>query len=120
MRSLFDIREAAYVGGWLQCLAHLRHHLQDAIPTFDTGWAQGDMCMFSFHAEYRAATDAKLAQEMSNKLLDEGIYVIGFFFPVVPEEKARIRVQISAAHSKGDLDRAINAFIKVGKSLKIV
>ena len=64
--------------------------------------------------------DAKLAQEMSNKLLNEGIYVIGFFFPVVPKEKSRIRVQISAAHSKQDLDKAINAFIKVGKQLKII
>jgi len=64
--------------------------------------------------------DAKLAQEMSNKLLAEGIYVIGFFFPVVPKEKSRIRVQISAAHSKADLDTAINAFIKVGKELKLI
>ena len=64
--------------------------------------------------------DAKLAQEMSNQLLHEGIYVIGFFFPVVPKEKARIRVQISASHSKADLDIAINAFIKVGKDLKVI
>ena len=64
--------------------------------------------------------DAKLAQEMSNKLLNEGIYVIGFFFPVVPKEKSRIRVQISAAHSKADLDTAINAFIKVGRELKLI
>ena len=64
--------------------------------------------------------DAKLSQKMSNKLLDEGIYVIGFFFPVVPEGKARIRVQISAAHSKSDLDKAIHSFIKVGKDLKII
>jgi glycine C-acetyltransferase len=64
--------------------------------------------------------DAKLSQEMSNQLLHEGIYVIGFFFPVVPKEKARIRVQISAAHSKADLDIAINAFIKVGKDLKVI
>ena len=64
--------------------------------------------------------DAKLAQKMSNRLLDEGIYVIGFFYPVVPKDKARIRVQISAAHSKADLDKAINAFIKVGRALKII
>ena len=64
--------------------------------------------------------DAKLSQKMSNKLLDEGIYVIGFFFPVVPEGKARIRVQISAAHSKSDLDKAIHSFTKVGKDLKII
>ena len=64
--------------------------------------------------------DAKLAQEMSNKLLDEGIYVIGFFYPVVPKGKARIRVQISAAHSLANLDKAISAFIKVGKELGLI
>jgi glycine C-acetyltransferase len=64
--------------------------------------------------------DAKLAQKMSNQLLDKGIYVIGFFFPVVPKEKSRIRVQISAAHSKSDLDKAIKAFIKVGKDLNVI
>ena len=64
--------------------------------------------------------DAKLSQIMANKLLEEGIYVIGFFFPVVPKEKARIRVQLSAAHEKEHLDKAITAFIKVGKALEIV
>jgi glycine C-acetyltransferase len=64
--------------------------------------------------------DAKLSQEMSNLLLEEGIYVIGFFFPVVPKGKARIRVQLSAAHSKENLDKAIKAFIKVGVQLKLV
>ena len=64
--------------------------------------------------------DAKLSQTMANMLLDEGIYVIGFFFPVVPREKARIRVQLSAAHEKEHLDKAIQAFIKVGKQLEII
>ncbi|MDG1014367.1 MAG: aminotransferase class I/II-fold pyridoxal phosphate-dependent enzyme, partial [Flavobacteriaceae bacterium] len=64
--------------------------------------------------------DAKLSQEMANALLDEGIYVIGFFFPVVPRGKARIRVQLSAAHTKEHLDKAVKAFIKVGKRLKVV
>ena len=64
--------------------------------------------------------DAKLAQEMANKLLEKGIYVIGFFFPVVPKNKARIRVQLSAAHSKNHLDKAINAFVEVGKALKVI
>ena len=64
--------------------------------------------------------DAKLAGAMADKLLDEGIYVIGFSFPVVPKEEARIRVQISAAHSMEDLDKAINAFVKVGKELKVL
>ncbi|MGB7393581.1 MAG: glycine C-acetyltransferase [Pricia sp.] len=64
--------------------------------------------------------DAKLAQEMAGQLLDKGIYVIGFFYPVVPKGKARIRVQLSAAHKKEHLDQAISAFIEVGKALKIV
>ncbi|MBT9187093.1 glycine C-acetyltransferase [Zobellia russellii] len=64
--------------------------------------------------------DAKLAQEMASRLLEKGIYVIGFFYPVVPKGKARIRVQLSAAHEIRHLDRAIEAFIEVGKDLKIV
>lgn len=64
--------------------------------------------------------DAKLSQTMANMLLDEGVYVIGFFYPVVPKEKARIRVQLSAAHSKEQLDKAITAFIKVGKKLEVI
>lgn len=64
--------------------------------------------------------DAKLSQQMADMLLEEGIYVIGFFFPVVPKGKARIRVQLSAAHNTEHLDRAINAFIKVGKKLKVI
>ena len=64
--------------------------------------------------------DAKLSQTMANKLLEEGIYVVGFFFPVVPKEKARIRVQLSAAHEKEHIDKAVLAFIKVGKHLNII
>ncbi|MGB1210113.1 2-amino-3-ketobutyrate coenzyme A ligase [Lacinutrix venerupis] len=64
--------------------------------------------------------DAKLSQTMANMLLNEGIYVIGFFFPVVPKEKARIRVQLSAAHEISHLDKAIEAFIKVGKTLEVI
>ncbi len=64
--------------------------------------------------------DAKLSQDMANMLLEEGIYVIGFFYPVVPKEKARIRVQLSAAHSKEHLDKAIEAFIKIGKKLAVI
>lgn len=64
--------------------------------------------------------DAKLSQIMANKLLEEGIYVIGFFFPVVPKEKARIRVQLSAAHEKEHIDKAVNAFIRVGKELNVI
>ena len=64
--------------------------------------------------------DAKLSQEMANRLLEEGIYVIGFFYPVVPKDKARIRVQISAAHTQEHLDKAIAAFTKVAQELKVI
>ena len=57
---------------------------------------------------------------MADKLLEEGIYVIGFFFPVVPREQVRIRVQVSAAHTKDHLDKAIAAFTKIGKEMKII
>lgn len=64
--------------------------------------------------------DAKVAQEFSRQLLDHGVYAIGFFFPVVPQGKARIRTQISAAHSREQLDIAIDAFVKVGKNLGVI
>lgn len=64
--------------------------------------------------------DAKLAQTMADELLKKGIYVVGFFFPVVPKEKARIRVQLSAAHTTAHLDKAINAFSEVARELKII
>ncbi len=64
--------------------------------------------------------DAKLSQKMADMLLEEGIYVIGFFYPVVPKEKARIRVQLSAAHEIEHLDKAIKAFVKIGKKLKLI
>lgn len=64
--------------------------------------------------------DAKLAQEMAARLLEEGVYAVGFFYPVVPKGQARIRVQISAAHSKADLKFALEKFVKVGKDLKVI
>ena len=64
--------------------------------------------------------DAKLSQEFAAKLLDEGIYVIGFYFPVVPKGEARIRVQLSAAHTREHLEKAVTAFKKVGKELKVI
>lgn len=64
--------------------------------------------------------DAKLAQEFADKILDEDIYVIGFFYPVVPQGQARIRVQISAAHTKEQLDKCMEAFMKVGKALNVI
>jgi glycine C-acetyltransferase len=64
--------------------------------------------------------DAKLSQGFAEKLLDEGIYVTGFYYPVVPKGQARIRVQLSAAHEKEHLDKAIKAFAKIGKELKVL
>ena len=64
--------------------------------------------------------DAKLSQEFASRLLNEGIYVIGFYFPVVPREQARIRVQLSAAHTQEHLDRAIEGFTKVGRELGVI
>jgi len=64
--------------------------------------------------------DAKLAQDMAAKLLDEGIYVIGFFFPVVPKGQARIRTQMSAAHTSEHIEKAIQAFTKIGRELGVI
>ena len=64
--------------------------------------------------------DAKLSQDFAAKLLEEGVYVIGFYFPVVPKGQARIRVQLSAAHEVEHLDKAVEAFVKVGKELKVI
>ena len=64
--------------------------------------------------------DAKLAQQFAKDLLDEGIYVIGFFFPVVPQGQARIRTQMSAAHTHAQIDRAVAAFVKVGRKLGVL
>ncbi|HBX50403.1 MAG TPA: glycine C-acetyltransferase, partial [Bacteroidales bacterium] len=64
--------------------------------------------------------DAKLSQIVATKLLEEGIYVIGFYFPVVPKDQARIRVQISAGHETDHLDKCVAAFTKVGKELGVI
>ena len=64
--------------------------------------------------------DANIAQDMAKQMLDEGIYVVGFYYPVVPKEQARIRVQLSAGHSRDQLDQCINAFIKVGKNMGVI
>ena len=64
--------------------------------------------------------DAKLAQKMAKQLFEKGVYVVGFFYPVVPKGQARIRVQISAAMSMNDIEKAVNAFEEVGKSLNII
>ena len=64
--------------------------------------------------------DARLSQDFAARLLEEGIYVIGFYYPVVPKGEARIRVQLSAAHSRENFDHALKAFVKVGKELKVI
>ena len=64
--------------------------------------------------------EAKLSQDMARDLLDEGIYVIGFYYPVVPKGQARIRVQISAGHTREHLDKAVSAFTKVGKKHNVI
>jgi glycine C-acetyltransferase len=64
--------------------------------------------------------DARLSQDFAARMLQEGIYVVGFYYPVVPKEQARIRVQLSAGHEKAHLDRAIDAFVKVGRELKVI
>ena len=64
--------------------------------------------------------DAVLSQQFASRLLEEGIYVIGFYYPVVPKGQARIRVQISAVHEKEHLDKAIKAFTKIGKDLGVI
>jgi glycine C-acetyltransferase len=64
--------------------------------------------------------DAKLSQDFAAKLLEEGIYVTGFYYPVVPKGHARIRVQLSAGHSIAHLDKAVKAFEKIGKELKVI
>ena len=64
--------------------------------------------------------DAAIAQKFAKLLLEEGIYVVGFFFPVVPKGKARIRVQLSAVHERAHIDKAVEAFVKIGKQLKVI
>ncbi len=80
---------------------------------FDIKPAQSAICAVMLY-------DAKLSQDMASRLLDEGIYVIGFYYPVVPDGEARIRVQLSAAHEREHLDQAIEAFTKVGKELGVI
>tara|TARA_R110002096_G_scaffold117211_1_gene253916 strand:+ start:26717 stop:27904 length:1188 start_codon:yes stop_codon:yes gene_type:complete len=100
----------------------LRDKLMDNVAYFKKGVAAAG---FDFKDGDSAIVpimlyDAKLSQNFANKLLEEGIYVIGFFYPVVPKDQARIRVQLSAAHEKEHLDKAITAFTKVGKELGVI
>ncbi len=100
----------------------LRDKLMDNVDYFKKGIAEAG---FDYKDGASAIVpimlyDAKLSQQFADLLLKEGIYVIGFFYPVVPKEQARIRVQLSAAHTKEHLDKAIAAFTKIGKQLKVI
>jgi glycine C-acetyltransferase len=100
----------------------LRKTLKDNARYFRTSMeAAGFTCAGADHAIIPVMLgDAKVASEMASRLLTEGIYVIGFSFPVVPKGQARIRTQISAAHTKEQLDKAISAFIRIGKEMNII
>ncbi len=100
----------------------LRKTLKDNTAYFRKNMeAAGFTCAGADHAIVPVMLgDAKVASDMANKLLAEGIYVIGFSFPVVPKGKARIRTQISAAHTQAQLDQAIEAFIRIGKEMAII
>ena len=100
----------------------LRQTLKNNAAYFRTNMeAAGFTCAGADHAIVPVMLgDAKVASEMANQLLNEGIYVIGFSFPVVPKGQARIRTQISAAHTKEQLDKAIAAFIRIGKAIHII
>jgi len=100
----------------------LRKTLKDNASYFRTNMeAAGFSCAGADHAIVPVMLgDAKVASEMADRLLAEGIYVIGFSFPVVPKGQARIRTQISAAHTKEQLDKAISAFTRIGKEMGII
>ena len=106
----------------LSSSTHLRDKLENNVNYFKEGMSKlgfdivdGDSAIVPV-----MLYDAKLSQVMADKLLEEGIYVIGFYYPVVPKEQARIRVQLSAGHEKEHLDKAIRAFEKVGKELGVL
>ena len=106
----------------LSSTTELRDRLMDNAKRFRDGMTKaGFKIKEGFHPIAPIMLgDAKLAQEMAARMLDEGIYVIGFSYPVVPKGEARIRVQLSAAHTPEQVDRAIAAFTKIGKSLKVI
>ncbi|WP_164101437.1 glycine C-acetyltransferase [Candidatus Laterigemmans baculatus] len=106
----------------LQASGELRQRLQDNSQFFRSEMTRlGFELVPGSHPIIPVMTgDARLAQKMSEELLREGVYVIGFAFPVVPENKARIRTQMSAAHSRDDLEQAVAAFAKVGRALGLM
>jgi len=106
----------------LEKSTELRDKLQDNTNRFREGMTKAgfDIVQGTHAIVPIMLYDAKLSQVFADKLLSEGIYVIGFFYPVVPKEKARIRVQLSAGHSTEQVDHAINAFTKIGKELGVI
>jgi len=100
----------------------LRQKLMDNADYFRAGMEKAGFDLVPGHHPIVPVMlgEAKVAQDMSAKLLERGIYAIGFFFPVVPKGKARIRAQMSAAHTRDQLDQAIKAFIEVGKELGVI
>ncbi len=101
---------------------HLRDKLEENTRYFKRGMEEAGFDIIKGDSAIVPVMlyDAKLSQVMADKLLDEGVYVIGFYYPVVPKGKARIRVQLSAAHEREHLDQAIKAFVKVGKELGVI
>lgn len=101
---------------------HLQEKLQSNLKYFYSGISQAGFDIKPTQSAIVAVMlyDAKLSKEFAARLLEEGIYVIGFSYPVVPKEQARIRVQLSAAHEKEHIDKAVAAFIKVGKELGVL
>lgn len=106
----------------LSSTTELRDRLEDNIKYFKKGIREAGFDIKDGDSAIVPVMlyDARLSQVMADKLLEEGIYVIGFFYPVVPKEQARIRVQLSAAHTKEHLDKALAAFTKVGKELGVI
>jgi glycine C-acetyltransferase len=110
---VFDMLAAA--GDLRERLVNNTRHFRESMTQagFDLKPGEHPICPVMLY-------DAPLAQHFAARLLEEGIYAIGFFFPVVPKGQARIRTQMSAAHTRAQLDRAIAAFIKVGRELKVI
>lgn len=106
----------------LSSTTELRDQLEENTSYFKTGVAQTGFALKEGDSPIVPIMlyDAKLAQQFADKLLEKGIYAIGFFYPVVAKGQARIRVQISASHTKEHLDRAIQAFTSVGQELGVL
>ena len=107
---------------FLSCSTHLRDRLEENTQYFKTKIIKAGFDVKEGNSPIVPIMlyDAALSQKFAEMLLEEGVYAVGFFYPVVPKGKARIRTQISAAHSKDHLDTAIHAFVKVGKKLRVI